>query len=40
MQQKDNITVNCVLPGIVRTPIIPQAMVDAVSEEWYVLNQV
>ncbi|KAI1258860.1 hypothetical protein F5Y18DRAFT_324747 [Xylariaceae sp. FL1019] len=33
LKLNENITVNCVLPGIVRTPIIAQAMVDAVSEE-------
>ncbi|KAF2492232.1 NAD(P)-binding protein [Lophium mytilinum] len=30
---KENITTNAVLPGIVHTNIIPQAMVDAVSPE-------
>lgn len=31
--QKENITINVVLPGIVKTAIIPQAMIDAVSPE-------
>jgi len=31
---KENITINVVLPGIVHTNIIPQAMIDAVSPEY------
>ncbi|ORY08727.1 15-hydroxyprostaglandin dehydrogenase [Clohesyomyces aquaticus] len=33
LKDKDNISINCVMPGIVHTSIIPQAMIDAVSEE-------
>jgi len=32
--QKENISINVVLPGIVQTLIIPLEMVAAVSEEW------
>jgi hypothetical protein len=32
--QKENISINVVLPGIVHTSIIPPEMVAAVSEEW------
>lgn len=32
--QKENISINVVLPGIVPTKIIPQSMIDAVSPEW------
>jgi NAD(P)-dependent dehydrogenase (short-subunit alcohol dehydrogenase family) len=32
--QKENITINTVLPGIVPTKIIPQAMLDAVAPDW------
>jgi hypothetical protein len=31
--QKENILINTVLPGIVPTKIVPQAMLDAVSPE-------
>lgn len=31
---KEHISINVVLPGIVSTNIIPQAMIDAVSPEW------
>jgi len=34
LKVKENITINVVLPGIVPTSIIPQAMIDAVSAEW------
>ncbi|KAH7162192.1 15-hydroxyprostaglandin dehydrogenase [Dactylonectria estremocensis] len=33
---KENIRINCVLPGIVATKIIPPEMVAAVSPEWQV----
>lgn len=33
LKVKENITINVVLPGIVPTSIIPQAMIDAVSAE-------
>ncbi|KAF2270872.1 15-hydroxyprostaglandin dehydrogenase, partial [Lojkania enalia] len=33
LKSKDNISINCVCPGIVHTSIIPQAMIDAVSVE-------
>jgi NAD(P)-dependent dehydrogenase (short-subunit alcohol dehydrogenase family) len=33
LKQKENISMNAVCPGIVRTSIIPQEMVDAVSPE-------
>ncbi|KAF2751695.1 15-hydroxyprostaglandin dehydrogenase [Sporormia fimetaria CBS 119925] len=33
LKMKENITINAVCPGIVRTAIIPQKMVDAVSPE-------
>jgi NAD(P)-dependent dehydrogenase (short-subunit alcohol dehydrogenase family) len=36
LKQKDNIVINCILPGVVNTPIIPPEMVAAVSPEWYV----
>jgi len=32
--QKDNISINGVLPGIVATEIIPPEMIAAVSPEW------
>lgn len=32
--QKENISINTICPGIVHTSIIPQEMVDAVSEDW------
>jgi hypothetical protein len=38
LKAKDNIHINCVLPGIVATPIVPPEMVEAVSPEWYVLD--
>jgi NAD(P)-dependent dehydrogenase (short-subunit alcohol dehydrogenase family) len=34
---KENIRINCVMPGIVATNIIPPEMVAAVSPEKYVL---
>jgi NAD(P)-dependent dehydrogenase (short-subunit alcohol dehydrogenase family) len=36
LKMKDNIVINCILPGVVNTPIIPPEMVAAVSPEWYV----
>ncbi|KAF2021865.1 hypothetical protein BU24DRAFT_417498 [Aaosphaeria arxii CBS 175.79] len=33
LRSKENISINCICPGIVRTAIIPQEMVDAVSPE-------
>lgn len=36
LKQKENIYVNCVLPGIVPTPIIPPEMIAAVAPEQYV----
>ncbi|KAB8078559.1 hypothetical protein BDV29DRAFT_145322 [Aspergillus leporis] len=33
LKAKDNIHINCVLPGIVATPIVPPEMVEAVSPE-------
>jgi len=32
--QKENISINGVLPGIVATDIIPPEMIAAVSPEW------
>lgn len=32
--QKENIRINCILPGIVATKIIPREMIAAVSPEW------
>lgn len=34
--QKENIRINCILPGIVATKIIPPEMIAAVSPEWSV----
>lgn len=34
LKAKDNIFINCVLPGIVATPIVPPDMIAAVSAEW------
>lgn len=36
LKLKEDIRINAVLPGIVSTNIIPQAMIDAVAPEWYV----
>lgn len=33
LKQKEDILVNTVLPGMVQTPIVPQAMMDAVTPE-------
>ncbi|KAE8383614.1 hypothetical protein BDV26DRAFT_287442 [Aspergillus bertholletiae] len=33
LKAKDNIHINCVLPGIVATPIVPPEMIDAVAPE-------
>ncbi|KAJ5794567.1 hypothetical protein N7457_001166 [Penicillium paradoxum] len=33
LKQKDNILINCVMPGIVDTPIVPREMIAAVSPE-------
>ena len=38
--QKDNITLNAVLPGIVSTGAVPQASIDATKPEQYVLGRV
>lgn len=35
-EQKEHIRINCILPGIVATKIIPPEMVAAVSAEWQV----
>ena len=37
LKQKENIFINCVMPGIVNTPIVPPEMIAAVTPEWYVL---
>lgn len=34
LKQKENIFINCVMPGIVATPIVPPEMIAAVSPEW------
>lgn len=34
LKAKDNIHINCVLPGIVATPIVPPEMIEAVAPEW------
>lgn len=34
LKQRENIWINCVLPGIVATPIVPREMIDAVTTEW------
>ena len=36
LKRKENITINCVLPGAVDTPIVPPEMIKAVSPEWCV----
>lgn len=36
LKQKENILINCVLPGIVPTPIIPPEMIAAVAPKQYV----
>ncbi|CAG8239904.1 unnamed protein product [Penicillium olsonii] len=36
LKQKENIYINCVMPGIVNTPIVPPEMIAAVTPEWYV----
>lgn len=33
LKAKENILINTVLPGAVATPIVPQGMIDAISEE-------
>lgn len=38
LKAKDNIFINCVLPGMMDTPIVPPEMTAAVSPEWYVSN--
>lgn len=34
LKMKENILINCVLPGIVATPIVPPEMIAAVTPEW------
>lgn len=34
LKAKENIVINCIMPGIVQTPIIPPEMIAAVSAEW------
>lgn len=34
LKQKENISINCVMPGIVNTPIVPHEMITAVTPEW------
>lgn len=34
LRQRENIYINCVLPGIVATPIVPPEMITAVTPEW------
>jgi NAD(P)-dependent dehydrogenase (short-subunit alcohol dehydrogenase family) len=34
LKQKENILINCVMPGIVNTPIVPPEMIEAVTLEW------
>lgn len=34
LKQKENILLNCVMPGIVDTPIVPREMIAAVTPEW------
>ena len=34
LKQRENIWINCVLPGIVATPIVPPEMIAAVTPEW------
>lgn len=35
LRQREKIYLNCVLPGIVATPIVPPEMIEAVTPEWY-----
>lgn len=34
LKQRENILINCVLPGIVATPIVPPEMIAAVTPQW------
>lgn len=34
LKQREDIWINCVLPGIVATPIVPPEMIAAVTPEW------
>lgn len=34
LKAKEGIYVNCVLPGAVQTPIVPQEMIEAMTPEW------
>ena len=36
--QREDIYINCVLPGIVATPIVPPEMIEAVTPEWYAIS--
>ena len=37
LKAKDNVLINCVMPGIINTPIVPPEMIKAVTPEWYVI---